>query len=81
MARSLSLLPVLLFLIPIAWSVVVLFGLTMCRLGARSDRLQAVAVAEWIRTTYFAGSGVRRSDIRADQIPFDRVQDARRATG
>jgi len=39
---------VLFVVIPVAWLVIVLIGMTMFRLAARSDRAQAAALAEWI---------------------------------
>jgi hypothetical protein len=45
---------VLYVLIPAAWMVACLLGLTMCRLASRSDDRNAVALAEW----FAAGSGM-----------------------
>lgn len=71
----------LFFLIPIAWLTVIYFGLMMCRLAGHSDRLHAAALAEWIRTSYFAGSSKLPSEGRAEHLAFDHLHRPRRATG
>jgi hypothetical protein len=72
---------VLFFLIPIAWLAVIYFGLMMCRLAGHSDRLHAAALAEWIRTSYFAGSGKLPSEDRAGRGVYDAPHRRHRATG
>lgn len=79
--RSLSLSPVLFFIVPVAWLAVICFGLMMCRLAARSDRLYAAALAEWIRASYFAGSGKAASENRAEQGAVDALHSRHQATG
>ncbi|MBA3809178.1 MAG: hypothetical protein H0X28_12435 [Solirubrobacterales bacterium] len=71
----------LILLILIAWLAAVSFGLTMFRLAARSDRCQAAALAEWLRTIYFNGSGERQGPARITKTSFDRLRDSRRAAG
>jgi hypothetical protein len=72
---------VLIFLISVAWLAVIYFGLMMCRLASSSDRLHAAALAEWIRTSYFAGSGKLPSEDRAERLAFDPRHRSHRATG
>jgi len=72
---------VLFFLIPVAWLAVLLFGVTMCRLAAHSDRSQAMALAEWVRTSYFARPGELPGRTPAEQVRFERLHGPHRATG
>lgn len=38
------------------WLTCLYLGTMMCRLAARSDRSQARALAEWVRSSYFTGA-------------------------
>lgn len=71
----------LFLLILVAWLAVIYFGLMMCHLAGRSDRLHAAALADWIRTSYFAGSSRLSSEDRAEHRPFDPLHGSHRATG
>jgi hypothetical protein len=71
----------LLLLIPLAWLAILCFGLTMFRLAARSDRSQTVALAEWIRASYFAGSGELPGNELTEQVPIEPLHEPHRATG
>lgn len=44
----------LFILIPTAWMAVAFLALAICRLAALSDDSGAVALAEWMATSYFA---------------------------
>ncbi len=68
-------------LITAGWLVAVFFGLMMCRLAALSDRSQVVALAEWVTTSYFAGSGQLRGSVRGEQRSFELPGIPRRAAG
>lgn len=68
-------------LIPTALVASALFGLGMCRLAARSDNKQAVAVAEWIATSHLAEPKAAPTDRLCEQLPFDPRRDVFRATG
>ena len=74
------LLPTLLLaLIPVGWLAVVLFGLTMCRLGARSDKDQAEALAAWIFATRLTERDAFDGDTAA--APQDAASEHYRAAG
>jgi hypothetical protein len=51
--------------IPSAWLAVLLFALTMCRLAARSDDSQAVALAERLAASNLASHEDVSADVRA----------------
>jgi hypothetical protein len=76
-SRSPSLRAVIYVLIPLAWLAVVFLGLTMCRVGALSDRLHASALAEWVASTPHAERETFSLETLADQRPYRN----RRATG
>ena len=71
----------LFLLIPTAWLAVVFFALTMCRLAALSDDSHAVALAEWIATSYPIDQKAVPADSTAEQLPFDPQRGDYRATG
>ncbi|HEY2141274.1 MAG TPA: hypothetical protein VGG98_04360 [Solirubrobacteraceae bacterium] len=68
-------------LIPVALVAFALFGLGMCRLAARSDRKQAIAVAEWIATSHIAERKAVPTNRLCARLPFESRSDAFRATG
>ncbi len=78
---SLSLSAVLYLIIPAVWLAVAYFGLMMCRLAARSDRSQALALAEWVTTSYFAGSGELPGGSCHEQSSSRLLRPPRRAAG
>jgi hypothetical protein len=63
---------VLLILIPTVWLAVVLFALTMCRLGARSDDSRAVALAERIATGYPSERRGVPEETPIERLPHER---------
>ncbi len=65
-----SLRQMLLILIPAAWLAVVLLGMTMFRLAARSDRAQAAAWAEWIADASPAEEQPPPAERPAEQRPL-----------
>jgi hypothetical protein len=64
-----------------AWVAVVFFGLTMCRLAARSDDSHAVELAEWIATRHIVGRDAPSTDSATERLPFDAQPEGYRATG
>jgi hypothetical protein len=72
---------VLLLLIATALVALALFGLSMCRLAALSDHNHAVALAEWIATSYLSEHEAAPAHHPSEQIPSDPRDEAFRATG
>lgn len=67
---------VLVVLIATAWLVVVLFAVMMCRLAARSDDSQAVALADRIAMGHRSAQGSAEGfaePLRSDQPPTYRA--------
>jgi hypothetical protein len=60
---------------------VVVFGLIMCRVAARSDDAHAVEMAEWIATNHLAERGAPAADSLAERLAFDAQRRPYRATG
>jgi hypothetical protein len=79
--RVLALGYVLLILISTTLLVAAMFGLSMCRLAALSDKKHAIAWAEWIATSYLTEHKAVSTDSPREQLPFDSRDDAFRATG
>jgi hypothetical protein len=71
----------LLILVPAAIATVALLGLGMCRLAARSDSNQAVALADWIAASYRAEHKAGPVELSHEQIPLDPRGGPFRATG
>jgi hypothetical protein len=71
----------LLVLVPAAIVAVALLGLGMCRLAALSDSSQAVALADWIATSYRAEHKPGPAELAREQIPLDPRGGSFRATG
>jgi hypothetical protein len=65
---------VLFILIPAAWSAVLLFVWIACRVGALSDESYAVALAEWVATSYLA-----EHEAPSDERPDEQLPPSRRA--
>src|SRR5437588_2054709 len=76
-----SLCPGVVLIVISAWLAVLLFGLFMCRLGARSDDAHAVAVAEWIAATRLAEPEAPTAGAAAGQLQFGTREGPYRATG
>ena len=72
---------VLFVLIPTVSVAIAWFGLSMCRLAALSDDNHAVALAEWIATSYLAEHKAVPADHPCEQIPFDHRGETFGATG
>ena len=68
-------------IIPAAVAAVALLGLSMCRLAALSDRNQAVALAEWIATSYRVEHRPGSGELSREQITLDPRRGPFRATG
>jgi hypothetical protein len=64
-----------------AWLVVVVFGLIMCRVAARSDDAHAVEIAEWIATNHVAERADPAADSPAERLALDAQHAPYRATG
>ncbi len=71
---------VLFLLIPAVWLALVLFGLTMCRLGARSDRDHAEALERWITVGGLTDTAPT-PDTPAQQLARELPGEGYRATG
>jgi hypothetical protein len=71
---------VLVVLIPTVLVASALLGLGMCRLAALSDNRHAVALADWIATTYLTEHQSVPADQLGEQLPID-LGDAFRVTG
>lgn len=65
----------LLLIVPIAWLLVALFGLTLLRLAARSDGADSQAWAEWASTSELESAPERQGP------PTEHARQRRRATG
>jgi hypothetical protein len=72
---------VLVILILIACLAAMLFGLTLLRAAAISDRSHASALAEWIAESDFAQQQDAPADPPVEHPRFDRRGGAYRATG
>jgi len=71
---------VLVLIVAVVPLTVAPLGLAMSRLAARSDKADALALANWLAT----GSQSEQAAASAhaiEPIPFKRPRDARRATG
>ena len=71
----------LFILFPTAWLAVVVLALIMFRVAAFSDDSHAVALAEWITTSYLAEHKAVPADSPAEQLPPDPHRAVYRATG
>lgn len=58
-----------------------LFGLTMCRLAARSDASDTVALAEWIATSQLASIPVMPTDSSGEERRYEPPDEPYQATG
>ena len=70
----------LFIVIALAWLAAVLLGLTMFRLAALSDRFQARALAEWMRS-HRALMGSASPEQTGDRADAEARRRAFRATG
>lgn len=68
-------------LIPAILVAFALLGLSMCRLAALSDHKHAVALAEWIATSYLAEHKAVPAEQPREQFRFDPRDEVFRATG
>jgi hypothetical protein len=62
-------------------AVVVVLGLSICRIAALSDRNSALALAEWRSASRLAGRGVALTDLAGEQFLFDLPEEVFRAAG
>jgi hypothetical protein len=70
-----------LILITSAFLAVLFLALTMCRVAALSDDCHAVAVAEWIATTYLAERDAAPAEGPGEQQPSEAPRGAYRRAG
>jgi hypothetical protein len=63
------------------WLAVVVFGVILCRVAARSDDAHAVEMAAWIATNHLAEPGAPAADSPAERLAFDAQHEPYRATG
>lgn len=61
--------------------MVVVLGLSICRIAALSDRNSALALTEWLAASRRAERPVAPADRAGEQFSFDPPDDAFRAAG
>jgi hypothetical protein len=61
--------------------VVVVLGLSICRIAALSDRNSALALTEWLAASRRAERQVMSPDRAGEQFPFEPPGDVFRAAG
>jgi hypothetical protein len=61
--------------------MVVVLGLSICRIAALSDRNSALALTEWLAASRRAERQVAPPDHAGEQFPFESPGDAFRAAG